>query len=140
MKSSYRNLLAWQKGMDLVDEIYLTVKTFPRSEMFVLNIQMRKAAMSVPCNIAEGQGRYSLRDFRHYLRQARASALELETECLIAMRQRYVSQERADALIAQIMEVIRLVNGLIRYINRQLRLRTANREPRTTDDPNPSAP
>jgi four helix bundle protein len=135
MKSSYRNLLAWQKGMDLVDEIYTTVEVFPRSEMFVLNIQMRRAAMSMPCNIAEGQGRYSLRDFRHFLRQARGSALELETECLIAMRRRYISQERADSLIAQIMEVVRLMNGLIRYIERQLRLRTANREPRTTNDP-----
>jgi four helix bundle protein len=81
---------------------------------------MRRAAISVPCNIAEGQGRYGLRDFRHFLRDARASLLELETQVLIAPQQEYVSGESAESLIADTARVGQLINGLIRHIDRRL--------------------
>src|SRR5436309_4391295 len=88
MKTTYRDLLAWQKGIDLVAEIYTVVATFPKFETYGLASQMRGAAVSIPCNIAEGQGRYSFRDFRRCLREARGSAYELETQIIIASRQR----------------------------------------------------
>ena len=100
-KNSYRDLVAWQMAMDLVDEIYRTVLAFPKYETYALSLQMRKAAMSTPCNIAEGHGRFSLRDFRHFLREARASGLELETEITIASRQRYIDVEREAILLEQ---------------------------------------
>jgi four helix bundle protein len=131
MKSSYRELLAWQKAMDLVDEVYRLTGTFPKSEVYLLSVQMRRAATSIPSNIAEGQGRYSLKDFRHFLRDARGSALELETQCLIAQRQEYITARDIEDLELHIGEVVRLINGLIKYIDRALRLRTANRELRT---------
>jgi|SRR5438067_5689199 len=119
-KQSYRDLLAWQRAMDLVDEIYSTVRNFPNYEMFALATQMRKAATSIPCNIAEGQGRFSLRDFRHFLREARASALELETEIIIANRQGYFDSERAEKLLEQASRVGQLINGLIRHISKRI--------------------
>jgi len=131
MKSSYRELLAWQKAMDLVDEVYRLTRSFPKEERFGLAAQMQKAATSVPCNIAEGQGRYTPQDFRHFLHQARGSALELETQCEIARRQRYLSVDDVRAAEARIGEVIRLINGLIAYLDRRIQLRTANRERRT---------
>ena len=119
-KQSYRDLLAWQRAMDLVDEIYSTVRNFPNYERFALATQMRKAATSIPCNIAEGQGRFSLRDFRHFLREARASALELETEIIIANRQGYFDSERAEKLLEQASRVGQLINGLIRHISKRI--------------------
>ena len=67
MSSDSKNLIAWQKAMDLVDEVYEVTKTFPREEMFGLTSQLQRAAVSVPSNIAEGQARFSKPDFRHFL-------------------------------------------------------------------------
>ena len=120
-KNSYRDLVAWQIAMDLVDEIYRTVRAFPKDETYALSLQMRKAAMSIPCNIAEGHGRFSLRDFRHFLREARASGLELETEITIASRQRYIDVEREAILLEQTARVGQVINGLIRHLGQRLR-------------------
>ena len=131
MKGSYRDLLAWQKAMELVGRIYQTVLTFPRYELYALSSQMRRAAISVPCNIAEGQGRYALRDFRRFLREARSSLLEVETQVMIAQQQAYVSPESAESLIADAARVGQLINGLIRSIERRIERTTDNGE-RTT--------
>src|SRR5258708_3742541 len=132
MKTTYRDLLAWQKGIDLVDEIYLTVATFPKFETYGLAAQMRNSSASIPCNIAEGQGRYSLRDFRRCLREARGSAYELETQLIIASRQRYIAPEEAERLIEHLTSVMQLISGLIRHLNRRLLQRpTTNDERRT---------
>ena len=120
-KNSYRDLVAWQIAMDLVDEIYRTVRAFPKDETYALSLQMRKAAMPTPCNIAEGHGRFSLRDFRHFLREARASGLELETEITIASCQRYIDVEREAILLEQTARVGQVINGLIRHLGQRLR-------------------
>ncbi len=120
-KQSYRDLVAWQKAMDLVDNVYAAARLFPKYEMFALATQMRKAATSIPSNIAEGHGRFSLRDFRHFLREARASALELETEIMIAARQQYIASETEKLLLGQASQVGQLINGLIRHISKRLR-------------------
>ncbi len=117
--------------MDLVDDIYATVHGFPNYELFALSQQMRKAAVSIPTNIAEGHGRFSFRDFRHFLREARASGLELETEILIAVKQRYISEEQANALLAETASVGQLISGLIRHLTKCLARATKNEEQTT---------
>ena len=117
--------------MDLVDAVYDVVLTFPKCEMFVLSQQMRKASTSIPLNIAEGHGRFNDRDFRSFLRRARASELELETQILIALRRRYIDEPQAGALLEQTEQVGSLISGLIRYLSKRLReRRTTNNEPR----------
>ena len=106
--------------MDLVDAVYKSVQTFPKFEMYRLASQMRDAATSIPSNIAEGQGRYSLRDFRHFLREARGSGHELETRILIAERQGYISAEESCRLVTDTLRVLQLINGLIRHIDQRL--------------------
>src|SRR5213078_2417250 len=98
MKSSFRDLLAWEQAMDLVDEIYRTVLDFPQHELFGLSSQMRRSAVRIPSDIAEGSGRWNLLDFRRLLRDARGSAYELETQIIVAERQHYISQNRADEI------------------------------------------
>jgi four helix bundle protein len=129
MKSSYRDLLAWQKAMDLVDEVYCFTRDFPKEERYGLVSQMRRSSASIAYNIAEGQGRYTFREFRHFLRAARGSTLEFETQLEIARRQSFLNAHAVATLNEHASEVVRLINGLIGYLDR--RLRTANRELRT---------
>ncbi|HJT17455.1 MAG TPA: four helix bundle protein [Thermoanaerobaculia bacterium] len=131
MKSSYRDLLVWQKAMDLVDEVYRATRRFPKEEMYGLTAQMRRSSASIAYNIAEGQGRYTYREFRHFLRASRGSALEFETQVEIARRQGFLREDSVASLNDRASEVTRLLNGLIRYLDRKLLLRTANRELRT---------
>ena len=102
--------------MDLVDHVYVVVRDFPEYETLGLAAQMRRAAVSVPCNIAEGQGRSSPRDFSRFLRTARGSALELETEILIARRQNFIAPAVADDLLDECVHVSQLINGFIRHL------------------------
>jgi four helix bundle protein len=83
MGESYRQLLAWQKAMQLVTRIYTITKQFPREELYGLTNQLRRAAVSVPSNIAEGQARYSAKEFHHFLSHARGSLVEIETQVMI---------------------------------------------------------
>ena len=86
MAQHYKDLIAWQKAMDLVAGVYSITECFPSKERFGLTDQMRRAAVSVPSNIAEGQAHFSKLEFRHFLRHARGSLAELETQRLIAQR------------------------------------------------------
>ena len=95
--SSFRDLRVWQDAMNLTTNIYKVTSRFPRHELYGLSQQIRRAAVSVPSNIAEGKGRYSDRDFVRFLLVARGSLLELETQVIIAQKLGYVSQEDADA-------------------------------------------
>ena len=114
--STYRNLLAWQKAMDLADAGYVAVRTFPKFELFGLSDQMRSAAVSIPSLIAEGRGRHTRRDYAHFLYQARGSAHELETQIEIAVRQEFMTREVGRRLIKQSYEVGKLINGLLRKL------------------------
>ena len=111
---NFRNLVAWQKAMDLVDHVYIAVQQFPRSELFALSQQMRTSASSIPSLIAEGNGRFTTADQRHFYRQARGSDYELQTQIEIARRQDFITTEQANVLTAQANEVGRLINGLLR--------------------------
>jgi four helix bundle protein len=84
MGGSYRDLIAWQKAMVLVREIYYATQAFPKEERYGLMSRLRRAAVSVPSNIAEGQARYSRREFHHFLNNARGSLAEVETQIMLA--------------------------------------------------------
>lgn len=110
MKSSdYKDLLVWQKAIDLTVEIYSIVRLLPREETYVLSDQMRCAAVSIPSNIAEGQGRDSCNEFVRFLSVARGSLRELSTQLEICERIHYIdnaSTARAGALIIEVDKMI----------------------------------
>jgi four helix bundle protein len=113
MPASYKDLIAWQKGMALAREIYRATVTFPKEEMYGLTSQLRRAAVSIPSNIAEGKGRYSPRDFQHFLKQARGSVNEVETQILLAQQLGYLQKNKAEVLLEQCEEIGKILNGLI---------------------------
>jgi four helix bundle protein len=108
----YKDLIAWQKAVDLVELIYRATEHFPRREIFGLANQMRRAAVSVPSNVAEGQGRSSTRDFLHFLAIATGSLQELETQVLIVARLQYLAPETVRGLMEASTEVARIISGL----------------------------
>jgi len=114
MTEPYRELVVWQKAMQLVRDIYAATKNFPKEELFALTIQMRRCAISIPSNIAEGKGRYSRPDLLHFLMQARGSLYELETQTQIAADLKYLEEETKEALLSESGEVGRLLNGMVR--------------------------
>ena len=113
MGKSYRDLVAWQKAMDLVTAVYRLTASFPREEIYGLVSQMRRAAVSIPSNIAEGQGRHGRAEFRHFLRQANGSLMELETQASIAERLGYASADTVAVILQDAAEIGRVINGLI---------------------------
>jgi four helix bundle protein len=119
---SYDDLEAWQKAIDLVVLVYDVTQTFPQDERFGLTNQVRRAAVSIPANIAEGQGRKHTAEFNHFLAIARGSLLETETHFAIALRLSYVTQEQFQSISALTQATGRLINGLIRALTaRQIR-------------------
>ena len=113
MAGHYKDLIAWQKAMDLVTALYDATEEFPKRETYSLTDQMRRAAISVPSNIAEGQAQYSNPQFCHFLRISRGSLAELETQVLIAQRRNYLSESQAAELLKRANEVGRILSGLI---------------------------
>jgi four helix bundle protein len=112
----YRELIAGQKAMDLVEDVYRATKGFPPDELYDLTNQIRRASVSIPSNIAEGQGRGVGKEFAHHLRIANGSRQEVETQLLIAQRLSYLSSDIAARLIAGTEEVGRLLSGLLRSL------------------------
>jgi four helix bundle protein len=109
----YQELIVWQKAMDLVTLAYKISAGFPREETFGLALQIRRAAVSIPSNIAEGQGRNATRDFIHFLGIAQGSLQELETQVIVAERLRYLNAESKAGLAELSCEVGRLIHGLV---------------------------
>ncbi len=108
----FGELIAWQKAMDLVTVIYKCTADFPREEMFGLTNQLRRAAVSIPSNIAEGQGRKTTREFLHFLSIARGSLQELETQVRPAERLGYMKDQGGGESLHLTTEVGRLIAGL----------------------------
>ena len=115
---NYQELIVWQKSMDFVEEIYSSTKAFPRKEIYALTNQIRKAAVSIPSNIAEGQGRRTTPDFCRRLSIAYGSLREVETQILIAMRLGYLSHTPKNHLLRMAAEIGRLLNGLMTALRR----------------------
>jgi len=118
MGHSYRDLIVWQKAIAMVTEIYRATQSFPRQETYGLTSQVRRSAVSVASNIAEGQGRLSRREFHHFLGMARGSLLEMETQVVIAENLGYLSQADVRKLADASGEVSRLLHGLMQALQK----------------------
>lgn len=121
MKSSdYRQLKVWQKAMDLTVEIYSLVNKFPRAENYALSDQMRRSVVSIPSNIAEGQGRNSDKEFVNFLSIARGSLWELETQIEISERLHYIDSGPKNKVYEQTEEIGKMLNALANSLEQSL--------------------
>src|SRR3990170_487224 len=114
--TSHRDLRVWQQAMELAEQAYRMTAQLPRNEAFELSAQIRRSAVSVPANIAEGYGRGSRGSYLQFLKTARGSLLELETQVLLAHRVGLLDRARIDPLIVQGESVGKLLNSLIRSV------------------------
>ncbi|MER9432390.1 four helix bundle protein [Mesorhizobium sp. M0408] len=115
--ASYRDLIVWQQAMDLTVAIYQVTRTWPKNEIYGLTSQVRRAATSVPANIAEGYGRESRASYQQFLRIAQGSLKELETHLLIAQRVGITSREAVESLMPHSESVGKLLRLLIRKLS-----------------------
>ena len=115
---NYSELIAWQRAMDLVEAVYKATQAFPREEVYGLTSQLRRAVVSVPSNVAEGQGRGPTKEFTHHLSIAYGSLCEVQTQLLIAKRLNFISEQQYIALFESSQEVARLINGLINSLSK----------------------
>ncbi len=113
---SYRDLLLWQKAMDLAEAVYHATRAWPREELYGLTNQVRRAAASIPANVAEGQGRTGTKEFLHHLSIAKGSLHEVETHLLLAQRLGYGNAAAYEGLLCQSAEVSRMRLGLIKKL------------------------
>lgn len=121
--TNYKKLDAWVFSMDMVKEIYLITKTYPKEEMFGLTSQTKRAAVSIPCNIAEGMGRNFKRDCIQFLHVARGSAYEVETLLSIATMTEIINSEIYSKISQMLEKAIRLINSLISYLENKAGLK-----------------
>jgi len=111
--STYKDLKVWSKSIDLAVAIYKAVKQLPKEELYGLSDQMRRAVVSIPSNIAEGNQRDTTREYVHFLHIAKGSVAELDTQILLCDRLEYIKKEDVDDLYNQCSEIGRMLNGLI---------------------------
>ena len=116
---SFRDLIAWQKAIEMVDVTYKLTSKFPREELFGLTSQMRRSAVSVPSNIAEGYGRRRLAEYVRFLDIARGSLCELQTQCIISQRQGFLGPRGAELLEDIMDQVGRLLYRLTESLNKK---------------------
>jgi len=112
-QSSFKDLRVWQEAMTLTVEIYRSTGDFPKHEVYGLTQQIRRAAVSVPSNIAEGKGHYSDKEFSRFLFHARGSLQEVQTQILIAEQLQYLSEKEGQRLTIMAEGVARALSGLI---------------------------
>lgn len=117
LAGSYRELQVWQKAMELVDAVYDVSLRFPEEERFVLTPQIRRAAISIPSNIAEGHGRMSRGDYLRFCRVANGSLKEVETQLIIAGRRGYIEKPEAAPVWSLLQEIGRMLFGLMRSLS-----------------------
>jgi four helix bundle protein len=114
MSGTFEDLQAWRLTMDLATEVYRCTQLFPKVELYRLTDQMRRSAVSIPSNIAEGKGRSSDRELLQFLNHARGSLYELQTQIKLVARFSYLAGDTADKIGLQAAEVGKVLNGLIR--------------------------
>jgi len=113
---NYKDLKAWQKGLDLVESIYVNTKVLPSEEQYGLVSQMRKAAVSIPSNIAEGHGRKHTKAYLNHLSIAFGSLMELETQIEICKRLAFIKEDLINKLLEQTDELGKIISGLRRSL------------------------
>ena len=117
----HQKLEVWIRALELVTEIYKRTENFPKDERYGLTSQIRRAAVSIPANIAEGAGRHSKKEFAHFLSNAQGSASELDTELVIANRLGYLDESNFTNLSSRLERVGKLVTGLRRHVSIEAR-------------------
>lgn len=117
---NHKELLVWQKAMQLVVDIYNLIRLLPKEETYGLSDQMRRAAISIPSNIAEGNARSSQKDMVHFLYIAQGSRAELETQLELCELVGYISKERLEHVLMQTQEIGRMLSGLIKSTLQQI--------------------
>ena len=115
--NTYSDLIVWQKAIDLVVEIYRLVSFLPKDENFVISQQMRRAAISIPSNIAEGQSRKSKKEFLNFLSIATGSKSELETQLIICCRLKYLKEKQIDTALKMCDEISKMIYALSETID-----------------------
>jgi four helix bundle protein len=115
---NFKELKIWQKSRNLTKEIYLVTKKFPEDERFGLTTQMRRCAISIPSNIAEGSGRGSNREFRRFLNISISSAFELETQLILAFDLAFIKEKDYDRISMDIEEVQKMIYGFRKSISK----------------------
>ena len=110
--NSHRDLVVWQKAMDLAVDVYRLTQAFPKSELYGLTGQMRRAAASVPANIAEGHARGTAKDYANFLAVAKGSLMETETFITLSVRLGYATEEASAGTLALIMEISKMPTAL----------------------------
>jgi four helix bundle protein len=114
---THKDLIVWQKSISFVTDIYQATKSFPKEELFGLTSQMRRAAISIPSNIAEGHGRHSKKELIRFLSISLGSASELETQLIISKNLDFISEDESNQLLSYNEEVIKMLVSLIKYNN-----------------------
>jgi len=113
---NFKDLIVWQKSMDLAAAVYKLIRELPREELYTLSDQMRSAVISIPSNIAEGQQRTSDKEFKHFLSVAKGSLGEIETQLLLCVRLEYLTSEQIKQPLELCTETGKMLNGLINSI------------------------
>jgi four helix bundle protein len=126
--TTYRDLVAWQKAIDLCELIYRASATFPQHELYGLTSQIRRGAGSIPSNLAEGAGRITNGEFLQAIGYSRGSLLEVETQLIIANRLGYLDSTEMDSLFRATTEVGKLTNGLLRSLKQAHRNKSAGHQ------------
>ncbi|MEK6746845.1 MAG: four helix bundle protein [Pseudomonadota bacterium] len=129
LQRGYKDLQVWQKSMDFVDAVYIATKSFPKDEVYGLTSQLRRSAVSVASNIAEGSSRGSTREFIRFIEISYGSLAEAETQIYIANRQKYIVDEITNKLLEQAGEIGRMLNGLSGSLNKKIETTLTDRRP-----------
>jgi four helix bundle protein len=129
MTAGHKSLDVWKMSMDLVTRVYEVTKHFPKDELYGLTSQIRRAAVSIPSNIAEGRARTGTRDYMRFVSIARGSAAELETQLLISKNLSYLTEDALTPLYADVNRVGRMLSGLISKLESHLSSRNGTQPP-----------
>jgi four helix bundle protein len=118
LMETHKDLLVWQRSISLVTAIYEVTKSFPKEELYCIVNQIRRAAISIPSNIAEGSARKNTKEFIQFLHIAMGSAAELETQMIISMNLKYIDNQRSNSFQKELNEIIKMISGLIKSLTR----------------------
>ena len=110
---SFKDLIVWQKGIEIVSDVYKATKKFPKDELYCLTSQIRRSAISIPANIAEGWGRGTTKNYIQFLEISRGSLFELNTLIIISYNQEYIDKATCDEIENRLNEIGRMINALI---------------------------
>lgn len=118
---THNDLDVWKRSIELVTEIYTITKSFPKDELYGLVNQIRRAAVSIPSNIAEGAARKNTKEFIQFLYIALGSISELETQIIISQKLSYLDQTKSNKLLKEVIQIISMLLGLIKFLNKKIK-------------------